>query len=193
MNQNQPFEPLYMGGSEDIVYQQMDDDEAAVTALDGKAFTVNKDAHTFFAKSTLWWQNSDGASSYASGMRYVHAVTANTLTLSCDQFITEDIQNTNYLWPGIKLDVDWQLGQVELHCEKAGATASENFTIALDADKGAYWDTVYYTKDMNGVSDIIWVPQGGPITISKKDLLYFDWANVGSANWGLKVWYRRLS
>ena len=193
MNQNQPFECLFMGGSEDIVYQQMNDNEAAATALNGKAFTVNADLHYFFAKSTLYWYNSDGAGEYDSAMRYVHAVATNTLTLSCEQFVTENIQDTSYIYPGILLDVDWELKQVELHCDAAGATAAENFVVLLDSDKGTYWDTTYYTKDMNTVTDVIWVPEGGPITISKNDLLNFTWANVGSADWGLKAWYRRLA
>ena len=193
MNQNQPFECLYMGGSENIMVTQLDDNEAAATALNGKAFLVNLNTHFFFAGSTLWWEDRDGTSAYNSMMRYVHSKTADTLTLSCDLFVAEDIQDSNYLWPGIKLDVDWELKQVELHCDAAGNVAAENFVILLDADKGIYWDTTYYTKDMNGVSDIIWKPEAGPITISKNDLLYFTWANAVSANWGIKVWYRRLA
>jgi len=193
MNQNQPFEPLYMGGSEDIVYDTCDDDETCTTALAEKAFTVAMTGHTFFAGSTMYWYNSDGAGVYKSGMRYLHAVDTNEITLSCNFFVEEDIQDTSYIYPGILFDVDWELKQVELHCEAAGATASEMFSIDLDSNKGSYWDTNYYEKDMNGVKDIIWIPESGPITISKKDLLNFTWANVGSANWGLKVWYRRLA
>lgn len=192
MNQNQPFECLYMAGAENIMVTQMDDNEAAAGAYDGKAFIVNADVHYFFAGSTLYWYNSDGAGVYQSGMRHVHAVATNTLTLSCDKFAAENIQNTSYLYPGILFDVDWELKQVELHLASA-VTASEDFIIVLDANKGTYWDTTYYTKAMAGVTDIIWVPESGPIAISKKDLLHFTWTNSESINWGLKVWYRRVA
>ncbi|MFH2034003.1 MAG: hypothetical protein ABIJ26_04795 [Candidatus Margulisiibacteriota bacterium] len=192
MNQNQPFECLYMGGSEDIVYDVFDDATAAAIKLDGKAFYAKMTGHTFFAGSTMYWTDTDNTSAYKHGMRYVHAVATNYVTLSCDYFQTENIDDECQLWPSIVWPVDWQLKQVELHLEAAGATAAENFVIALDSDKGAYWDTTYYTKDMNGVADIIWIPEGGPITISKDDKLNFTWANADSRNWGLKAWYRRL-
>jgi len=193
MNQNQPFECLFMGGTEDMVYDTADDNIACTGALGGKAFKVKMTGHTILAGSTMYWYNSDGAGIYDSAMRYVHAAETNYITLSCENFTAEDIQNTSSIYPGILFGVDWELKQVELHLEAAGATASENFVVALDANKGTYWDTTYYTKDMNGVQDIIWIPEGGPITISKNDLLNFTWADADSRNWGLKVWYRRLA
>jgi len=181
-----------MGGSEDIVYDVFDDATAAVTRLNGKAFYAKITGHTFFAGSTMYWTDTDNTSAYKHGMRYIHAAATNYLTLSCDYFQTENIDNECQLWPSIVWPVDWELKQVELHLE-AAATAVENFVIALDADKGTYWDTTYYTGAMTGVQDVIWKPEDGPITISKQDLLNFTYTNVDSNNWGLKVWYRRLA
>lgn len=210
MNQNQPLEKLWMGGSDDLVYRQVDDDEAAASKYDGKGFLVNIDSHDFFAGSTLLWLDSDGASAYNTAMRKALAVAANTITLSCDQFVTEDLQDTNYICPYVAFPYDWELHQFEAHLSSASATASENLTLSLDTYSAVtnslisgtpgYWGTKLYSKDMNGVQDILWVPER-PVhiagfkqmgNVAYDSVLIVDWANASSVNWGVTITYRQL-
>lgn len=74
----------------------------------------------------------------------------------------------------------------KLHLSAAD-TNGETLTLTSDADKGASWDTLVYSKIMTGVTDIIYFPDI-PIPFQRKDILKFAWTNTGAKTWALEIW-----
>ena len=87
---------------------------------------------------------------------------------------------------------EYELLDVRLHVKGATPTTAENFTVTLDATEGSPYDVVHYTKDMDGVSDVVWVPEGS-LYFAIGDELDFAWANTETKQYGLAVRYRRLT
>jgi len=87
---------------------------------------------------------------------------------------------------------EYELLGVRLHVKGAAPTTSENFTVTLDATEGSPYDVVPYIKDMDGVNDVVWVPER-PLYFAVGDELDFAWTNTETKQYGLAVRYRRLS
>ena len=69
-----------------------------------------------------------------------------------------------------------------------GAATSEAFTITLDADAGAAYDTLLYTLDLSVLptTDLLWQPDE-PFYIADGDALDVAWANTDGRTWGLLI------
>jgi len=85
---------------------------------------------------------------------------------------------------------EYELLDVRLHLASA-PTTSENFTITLDATRGTPYDVLHYSKDMETVTDIVWIPPE-PLYFAQDDELDFAWDNTDTKEYGLAVRYRRL-
>ena len=80
---------------------------------------------------------------------------------------------------------------VKLHLSAAGG-AAENFTITNDTTHVAdVYDTVYFSQDMNTVTDILWVPDQ-PIPLNPGDVLDFAYNNANTRTYGLEIVHRRV-
>jgi len=77
---------------------------------------------------------------------------------------------------------------VKLHLDVAGG-AAENFTITINSETDAVYDTVIFSQDMNTATDVFWLPEQ-PIPIVNNDVIDFAYANSNSRTWGLEVIYR---
>ena len=75
--------------------------------------------------------------------------------------------------------------EVRLHLNEASATV-ENFVIQLQSNKGSQYDVKLYSKDMNGMQDIIYQPEK-PHHFDPADKLKFTWTNTDSKTWGLEI------
>ena len=85
----------------------------------------------------------------------------------------------------------FELVGIYLHLSSASST-SEDFTISLDSTEGSAYDVLIYSKDMNGVQDVIWEPDRAMHFIAN-DELDMAWTNTDSRTWGLEIRYRRLT
>lgn len=121
----------------------------------------------------------------------IDAVDTNTFDIFMGKrtVTTDTPAGTETAKPIITYDEPWELVGFELHLDTAGGTA-ENFTVDIDANKGAAWDTNLYTKDMNGVKDIV-QNYTQPRQLEANDLVIFGYANTDDRLWGLKVFARR--
>lgn len=184
-----PIEVIYMGRAALAAADDALDAATCTGKLDGKAVYLKNTAHGWYAGSTL---EITGTTNY-DGMSKVLVSIADYMTMSCDGFISEAITTDDDVNPWIFFNDDrrWELLQFEMHLSAAG-DAVENVTLQKDANVLAdIFDTVIYTKDTNGISDIIWTPPKG-IVLEGKDRLKLAWANGGTArNWGATFYYRR--
>ena len=87
---------------------------------------------------------------------------------------------------------EYELLGVRLHVKGVAPTTTENFTVTLDATEGSPYDVVHYTKDMDGINDVVWVPPK-PLYFVVGDELDFAWTNTETKQYGLAVRYRRLT
>jgi hypothetical protein len=89
--------------------------------------------------------------------------------------------------PGYAFDLE----EVRLHLNTA-ATTSENFTVDIDSNEGAQYDTQIFSQDMATIKDLLWQPDK-PIKLVNGDQLVFAWTNTDGRTWGLEVIYTRQS
>lgn len=185
-----PIEVIYMGRAALAAAADALDAAAGATALNAKAIDITNSAHGWYVGSTL---EITGTTNYNGMSRLLANPDANSMVMSCDAFIAETFTTADYVNPWINFDDDrrWELLQFEMHLSADG-DAAENVTLQKDANILAdIFDTVIYTKDTNGISDILWTPPKAVI-MEGKDRLKLAWANGGTArNWGAAFWYRR--
>jgi len=85
-------------------------------------------------------------------------------------------------------------GPIELICVKlhlnAVGGAAENFTVTINSNTAAAYDTILYSQDMNAVKDVFWLPNQ-PVPILNCDVIDFAYANSNSKTYGLEAIYRR--
>ena len=185
-----PIEVIYMGRAALAAAADAVDAGAVASALDGKAVDITNSGGGWYTGSTLEIThtiNYDGMSTILA------QPDVNSMVMSCNGFIAETLTTDDDVNPWIFFNDDrrWELLQFEMHLSAAG-DAAENLTLQKDANVLAdIFDTTIYTKDTNGVQDIIWTPPKGVI-LEGKDRLKLAWANGGTArNWGATFYYRR--
>lgn len=84
-------------------------------------------------------------------------------------------------------DSNLSLVSVRLHLSAAGG-AAENFTITINSNTSAVYDTVIYSQDMNAVQDLMWTPKKS-VPILNGDVLDFAYANSNGRTYGLEIIY----
>jgi len=70
----------------------------------------------------------------------------------------------------------------------AAPTTSENFTITLDANAGAVYDTLLYTLDLSASSttDLAWFPDE-PLLLEGGDAIDVAYANTDVGTYGVQI------
>ena len=81
----------------------------------------------------------------------------------------------------------YQLISVTMHAD-AAATTSENFTITLDANAGAAYDTLLYALDLSAAStvDLLWQPDA-PLLLEGGDAVDVAFANTDTDTYGVQI------
>lgn len=78
--------------------------------------------------------------------------------------------------------------EIRLHLDASSATV-ENFVVRIDSSKGTRYDVRLYSRNMNGVQDVVFVPNP-EYSLVDRDTVTFNWSNTNSRTWGLEVIYR---
>jgi len=83
---------------------------------------------------------------------------------------------------------DFWLESITLHLSAAGTT-SEAFTVTLNATDGGVYDTVLFSQDLSkgAVTDLVWVPEGGPMLFENGDAIDVAWNNAEGRTYGLRA------
>jgi hypothetical protein len=74
----------------------------------------------------------------------------------------------------------------------SGDPGAEDFTITLDADAGAAYDTLLNTQAMSGVVDFVWFPDG-EIILGPGDALDFAMTGAADEDYGLQTTMREVT
>ena len=127
--------------------------------------TIPSTAHKFSAGSSIF---VEGSTAY-DGLWKINTVpNANSFTLLEPSGGTNTFTAETFTGGGTETGVvslpcytPLQLLEFRLKMSATGG-ASENFTLTLDANKGAAWDDLIYTKDMNAVQYIRQVYYSSP-------------------------------
>jgi hypothetical protein len=139
--------------------------------------------HGFKANSYVW---IDGTT-YYDGMRYIEAVAANTITVR-GAYTAENTAGTETIKAAVYVERPWELLGFQVHLNTASAT-SENLVVAVDAEKGSSYDVKLYSKDMNGIQDVVY-KFDPPEPMEPKDVVTFTWANTNDTTWTIRAFYR---
>ena len=80
------------------------------------------------------------------------------------------------------------LDNITLHLSSSGST-SENFTITLNANDGAAYDTLLYSLDLSlaSVTDLVYTPDNSPLLCEAGDSIDISWANSEARTYGLRI------
>ncbi len=164
------------------------------TGFENRTVQFTSTGHGWKAESLIYLRGFISPLTYLNGIKYIETVAANTIDVrlgSNEAYAAGTPAGSETGDPIVTYDVDYEFLGFELHLAAAGGT-SEDFTIDVDAAKGAAWDTNLYTKDMNGVQNIV-VNFDEPRPLKANDLLIFGYENTDADNlWGLKVITRRV-
>ena len=90
----------------------------------------------------------------------------------------------------------FQLEEVQLHCDAVGGAGTGDLTITLDGGAvAAVYDTILLTQAMVAVQNFVWVP-ARPMrftftdgTAGGSDHIDIDWDNANGVTYGLTVIY----
>ena len=68
-------------------------------------------------------------------------------------------------------------------------TTSESFTITLNANDGAAYDTLLQSVDLSAAAttDLVYKPDGGPLLCESGDAIDVAWANTDTKTYGLRI------
>ena len=128
-----------------------------------------------------------GTTNY-EGMHQVVAVAENTLDIVAP-YVAETPAGTENLRPGFKFDHMVSFIGFTVHLNAASAT-SENLVVQLDSNRGAAWDVIFDTQDMDTLSDYINM-FSVPHIIEPNDEVHFSWSNTNNKLWGLTIFTQR--
>ncbi len=156
---------------------------------------ITSTGHGYQAGSLIYLAGFVTTLTYLNGLHKINAVAANTMDIVLGKFeayAAATPAGTETGDPVVTYDVDWELMGFEFNLAADGGT-SESFSVDIDAAKGAAWDTNLYTKNMNGIGDVV-VNFSKPRPLKANDLVKFSYENTDADNlWGLKVIARRTA
>jgi len=150
--------------------------------------------HGFLAGPSLWDFNCCfilGSTNY-SGLKRIYSVPdANSLRIF-SKYTAETPAGTETLRTAYKSSFPFLWLGFEIHLSAASAT-SENLVVNKDSDRGAGFDSKLYSKDMNGIQDIVYmVPEEEPVRCEKDSVIDLTWANTNARTWGIKFFVKQI-
>jgi len=175
----------------------------AAAAADGDSVNVpyttdlTAAAHGLLAGSLTYIEATENY----NGLRMIKSLPdANSMVIYA-KFVAETLAGTDS-WKTMFTYDFWAQGELRpgspyeflgfyLTLDAAAATASEEFTITIDAAKGSEFDNRIYTKDMNGLQHINYKFDEAK-QCESGDKLDCRFANANTNTWGLTLFTRPL-
>ena len=75
---------------------------------------------------------------------------------------------------------------VESRLHLSNTSADEAISMTLDSHKGAFWDVVIKSENINGETSWDWAPAAS-LYYNKADVLKFAYANTNTRDWGIEL------
>ena len=87
----------------------------------------------------------------------------------------------------------FRLIRVELHLDSAPASTAENFTVTLDAERGAAYDVLLFSQDLytDAVQDLV-VEFGKGYEFEANDEIDIAWTNTPTETYGMRIVYELI-
>lgn len=132
-----------------------------------------------------------GSTNYSGLKRIFSVPDANSLRIF-SKFTAETPAGTETLRTAFKSNWPFKWYGFEIHLS-AASTTSENLVVSKDAARGAGFDSKLYSKNMNGVQDIVYmVPEEEPVRCEKNTVIDLTWDNTDAVTWGVKFFVQQV-
>ena len=79
-----------------------------------------------------------------------------------------------------------KLKELRFHLSGA-ATTSESFTLSIDSGSGTAYDVLILSEDMQGETDVFYMPENPIPLTSAVDAFSVQYTNTDSLTWGLQL------
>jgi len=158
--------------------------------------TLPDTAHGLVAPSLLYIENTTNY----NGLGKIKSLADANSMLIYAKFVAETLSSATWksmftydqvIQGELKAGPPWEFLGFYLTLDAAASTASEEFTITVDAAKGSAWDNRVYTKDMNGQQHINYIFDD-PKPMAAGDKINCVFANADTNTWGLTLFTRPL-
>ncbi len=146
-------------------------------------------ADLFNANSDIYIEGTDRY----DGLRHVDSAPSGYVYIKRRAMVAETFTTADTVKVAVAPGAPFEFIGFEIHLSSA-PTTSEAFTLTVDADAGALFDTLLYTQDFSADSVVskIWYPDKRLLYPNGKDIIRVAWTNTDTRNYGLKLKYRRL-
>jgi hypothetical protein len=132
-----------------------------------------------------------GSTNYSGLKRIFDIPDANSIRIY-SPFTAETPGGTETLRTAYKSSFPFKWLGFEIHLNAASAT-SENLVVSKDSARDTGFDVKLYSKDMNGVQDIVYmVPEEEPVRCEKETVIDLTWANTNAKTWGIKFFVQQI-
>lgn len=159
--------------------------------------TLPDTGHGLLAPSLLYIGNSTNY----NGLRKIKSLADANSMLIYAKFVAETLSSATwktmftydeFIQDELRPGPPFEFLGFYLTLDAEAATASEEFTITIDAAKGSAWDNKVYTKDMNGQQHINYI-FNTPKPCAAGDKINCEFANADTNTWGLTLFTRPLT
>lgn len=161
---------------------------AAADNGDGTVKLTCTGAHGLLAGSQVY---IEGTTNY-DGLRTVIDIPAAATFDIIAPFVAETPAGTETVKVAAVAKKAFKFLGFRLHLSAAVAQA-DVFKITLDADKGAAWDIVLYSNDLNSETDVEYINSNKDLPFEADDILRFAWPNADSRTFGLEIFVQPLN
>ena len=160
----------------------------AVDNGDGTVKLTATAAHGLLAGSAVY---IEGTANY-DGLKKLLAIPAAT-TFNIDaKYVAEELAGTETVKVALVSHKDFMFLGLRMNIAVAPGQA-DVLTVTLDSARGANFDTVLYTKDLDAVTDLEYIHTYKDLPISKDDILRVAWPNVANRTFAVDFFVRTLN
>lgn len=154
---------------------------AAVNQTGGIVNLTTTAAHGLLAGSVVF---IEGTANY-DGLRLIEAVPeTDEINIRAD-YIAETPVGTETVKVALAAKQDYQFLGFRIHMPTAPGQA-DVMTITIDSAKGAAWDTVIYSNDLDAVTDLEYINPNVDLPFAKNDILRVAWPNVANRTFAIE-------
>jgi len=161
---------------------------AVIDNGDGTVTLTMAAAHTFLAGSVVY---IEGTTNY-DGLREILSVPETDEIRIKAPYVAETPAGTETVKIALAAKQDFKFLGFRLNIAVAPGQA-DVMTISIDSGKGATWDTVIYTQDLDAVTEKEYINPNVELPFSKDDILRVAWPNVANRTFGMEFFLSPLN
>jgi hypothetical protein len=161
---------------------------AAVDKFEGVVNLTLTAAHDLAVGSVVY---IEGTTNY-NGLREIVAVPETDEINIKARYVAETPAGTETVKIALTSKKDFKFLGFRLNNAVAPGQA-DIMTITIDSGKGAAWDTVIYSNDLDAVTDLEYINPNVDLPFDKNDVLRVAWPNVANRTFGIEFFIAPLN